>query len=131
MILEGLCEHWGTLNPLLNLDLNDIAASYAEETFLVAILGNEIVGTGALISRGNHIGEIVRMSVKAAYRRQGIGRKLLDTLVNHAEECGFEKVILETTSTWENAVKFYLRYGFKATYKKGGNTYFELGLTSD
>ncbi len=36
LILDGLEEHWGTLDPLLNSDLEDIEASYAHGSVLVA-----------------------------------------------------------------------------------------------
>ncbi len=49
LILAGLAEHWGVLDPSLNPDLDDIAASYRQATFLVARCGDRIVGTGALL----------------------------------------------------------------------------------
>jgi hypothetical protein len=51
LILAGLKEHWGTLDPTLNPDLNDIAQTYANATFLVAWEGDRIIGTGALVPR--------------------------------------------------------------------------------
>ena len=35
LILAGLAEHWGKVDPALNPDLNNISASYANATFLV------------------------------------------------------------------------------------------------
>ena len=50
LILEGLAEHWGTLDPTLNPDLNDIAQSYTEGNFIVALLDGHIIGTGRVAS---------------------------------------------------------------------------------
>lgn len=86
LILAGLTEHWGQLDPTKNPDLNDIGATYAHATFLVAWLHGTIVGTGALLPRSAHIAEIVRMSVAASMRRNGIGRRLL----RHSQ-CGRRK----------------------------------------
>src|SRR5215471_6453753 len=36
LILAGLTEHWGALDPTKNLDLHDIGVTYAQATFLVA-----------------------------------------------------------------------------------------------
>ncbi len=85
LILAGLTDHWGQLDPTKNSDLNDIGATYAHATFLVAWLHGTIVGTGALMPRSAHSAEIVRMSVAAQMRRHGIGRRLLQHLVAHAK----------------------------------------------
>ena len=126
LILDGMREHWGAIDPAKNTDLDNIAYNYGEEIFLVALSNDEIVGTGALVKRGNHTAEIVRMSVKAAHRRQGIGNKLLDALVDRAKVAGMQRIILETTSTWDEAIEFYRHYGFQITHRKDGNIFFEL-----
>ena len=72
MILAGLVEHWGFLDATKNPDLEDIAASYAGATFLVARLGDDIVGTGALVPHQDGTAEIVRMSVAQELRRRGL-----------------------------------------------------------
>jgi GNAT superfamily N-acetyltransferase len=96
LILSGLTEHWGQLDPTQNPDLNDIGATYAQATFLVAWWHGTIVGTGALLPRSAQIAEIVRMSVAASMRRHGIGRRLLQHLMAHAKAQGYRRMILET-----------------------------------
>ncbi len=129
LILAGLVEHWGTLDPTLNPDLNDIARSYANSTFLVVILNEEIVATGALIleeTEGISTGRIVRMSTNKRHRRQGVGYKLLDALCKAAKDTGYELIVCETTSTWQNVITFYLNYGFEIIGEWGGDTHFQL-----
>jgi GNAT superfamily N-acetyltransferase len=133
LILAGLAEHWGTLDPSKNPDLDDIAASYAAAsnsgaTFLVARYQDRIIGTGALVPRQNGIVEVVRMSVAANGRRQGIGRMILQALVDRARQDGFQRIILETTETWQEVIAFYLHFGFRITHYKDGDVYFELTL---
>jgi putative acetyltransferase len=128
LILAGLAEHWGTLDLTLNPDLDNIASTYANATFLVAWYQGEIVGSGALVPRSNQIAEIVRMSVAAKMRRQHIGRQILEQLVQHARDTGCSKVILETTATWHEVIEFYLRFGFHVTHSQDGDVYFELDL---
>lgn len=41
LILAGLVEHWGKLDPTKNPDLNDIANSYAQSVFFVAWEGKK------------------------------------------------------------------------------------------
>lgn len=128
LILAGLVEHWGFLDPTKNPDLEDIAASYANAYFLVARLEGKIVGTGALVPRGEGCAEVVRMSVSAAHRRLGLGRTILQALVDHARAAGLQRLVLETTETWEGVVQFYLDFGFHITHHQDGDVYFALEL---
>ena len=134
LILAGLAEHWGEIDPTLNLDLNDIGASYNDATFLVAWLDGRIIGSGALIPKSDQVAEIVRMSVAPELRRRGIGEKILARLCQEAKELGFQRIILETTSTWSDVIEFYKRFGFRVTHHQegpfGGEVHFALDLTS-
>ena len=128
LILSGLEEHWGFLDESKNPDLDNIALSYADATFLAAWLNDEIIGTGAFIPRSKSQVEIVRMSVKKDLRRQGIGQQILAELCKRASQDGYEEVILETTATWQDVIDFYLQYGFEITHYEGGDVYFKLKL---
>ena len=96
LILAGLAEHWGEIDPGLNPDLDDIAASYEDATFLVAWLDGRIVGSGALVPRSDDAAEIVRMSVASELRGRGIGKSMLNRLCREAAEAGFRRLVLET-----------------------------------
>jgi putative acetyltransferase len=128
LILAGLAEHWGTLDLTLNPDLNDIGSTYANAVFLVVWHQGEIVGCGALVPRSNGTAEIVRMSVVAKMRRRHVGRQILEALVQHARDSGYQKVVLETTETWKEVIEFYLRFGFRITHYQDGDAYFALDL---
>lgn len=128
LILEGLRERWGTIDPLKNPDLDDIAVSYAGGWFRVAAIGGRIVGTGALVPRAEGVSEIRRMSVRRDLRRRGIGGAILRRLIEDARSAGCRTVILETTSTWTDATDFYRKHGFRVTHHQGGDTYFLLEL---
>ena len=128
LVLDGLAEHWGQLDPLKNHDLNDISTTYAQDYFLVAWDGNTIIGTGALIRRSTDTAEIVRMSVAKNARRNGIGRTILEQLIFQAKKDGIPRVILETTETWQDAIAFYLNAGFQITHYRDGDMYFEMIL---
>lgn len=132
LILAGLADHWGTLDHSLNPDLNDITRSYAGETFLVAVQAGEIVGCGALVKEEGleGYGRIVRMSVNKAKRRQGIGQRILRELEETAVRRQFHKIVLETTSTWQEVVAFYLANGYHIVDHREGDTHFEKNLDS-
>ncbi len=144
LILAGLEERWGTLDAKRNRDLDDIAATYAAATILVAVsdstLSDEVVGTGTLVRRSPQTAEIVRMSVDVRLRHRGIGRRILAALVAAARGQGYRCVVLETTATWCDAIAFYqqpLTYvhagetytaAFQITHQAQGNVYFALAL---
>lgn len=107
LVLAGLAEHWGKLDPDKNPDLEDIALTYAEGVFLVAWQDDKIIGTGALVPRSAEIAEIVRMSVAANLRRNGVGRKILQRLCERAKSDGYKRLVLETTDTWHEVIEFY------------------------
>ncbi len=124
LVLVGLQEHWGTLDPSLNPDLNDIAASFAGGLFLTAWLGDRLVGTGGYLPTGADTIQISRMSVDRSLRRQGIGRQILAGLLQHARSAGYRRAILETTATWQEVIAFYQRNGFTITHYQDGDVYF-------
>jgi len=135
LILAGLTEHWGSCDPTLNPDLNDIAAHYASATFLVAWCGEQIVGTGALVPKTDTVAEIVRMSVASDRRRQGIATTILEHLCQEAANQGYQRLILETTATWHGVIAFYRNFGFNITHEQEGkfgrDVYFSLDLSSE
>lgn len=133
LILAGLEQHWGSIDESLNPDLDDMLTSYQNGRTLVARdTAGDIVGTGTLILRSDHVAEIVRMSVDSSVRRRGVGRQIVDELVATARANRCERVILETTSTWTEVIEFYQSCGFTITHVEvgefGSDTWFELLL---
>ena len=130
LVLAGLVDHWGELKPDLNPDLNDIAATYSDGVFLVAKQNEQVVGCGALVPHDAHTAEIKRMSVAASLRRQGLGSRILTALCERAKTRGYQRIILETTETWDEVIAFYLAFGFQVTHHKDGDVYFVYNLPS-
>jgi ribosomal protein S18 acetylase RimI-like enzyme len=123
LILSGLAEHWGWLDPQKNPDLDDLASYYAEGLFLVAVDQGEIIGTGGLLAGSNGQAQIVRVTVSECCRRSGLGSLIVDVLCENARERGFKEVVLETTETWEDAISFYEHNGFRITHYLNGDVY--------
>ncbi len=72
------------------------------------------------------------MSVSRSARRLGVGRLIVEELVATAHRWGADRVILETTSAWVDAIEFYRRCGFVVTGcgtdEFGAQTFFEYRL---
>ena len=128
LILAGLAEHWGMLDPGKNHDLDDISSTYANAVFLVAWHRKRIIGTGALIPKSNNTAEIVRMSVAIDMRRKGVGGQILQRLYEHASSSGFQRLALETTETWDEVIEFYKQFGFQISHQLNGDIYFTLDI---
>ncbi len=130
LILAGLVEHWGQLDTTLNPDLDNIASSYLGETFLVAIQNGMVIGCGALIEEAGQkgYGRIVRMSVNKPNRQQGVGQLILQHLETAAQQRQLKKIVLETTQTWNKAIRFYTANGYQIIGQRHGDLHFEKTL---
>ena len=130
LVLAGLQDHWGTLDPTLNPDLNDISGWYGplDGYTIVAQIGNEIVGTGTMYRVDELTAVLVRMSVSKAHRGQGLGKSLVRSLADEARSRGYARLICETTDTWQDAINLYLATGFRIVDQRDGDFHFELKL---
>jgi len=115
LILEGLEEHFGFINPHLNKDLDDIQASYIDtgHHFITVDLEKSIVGTGALVKESPDTGRIVRVSVAPNKRCLGIGSAIVNYLIKLGRRSAFNKIVVETNHDWQDAIALYKRCGFQ------------------
>jgi GNAT superfamily N-acetyltransferase len=130
LVLAGLLDHWGTLDPALNPDLNDIAAWYRplDGYTVVAEVDNQIAGTGTLHRGDDESGVLARMSVSSDHRGKGIGKALVRALADVARDKGYRRLVCETTDTWQDAINLYLAMGFTIVDRRDGDVFFELPL---
>lgn len=71
-----------------------------------------IVATIAVKKQSDAVAELKRVSVKAAFRRFGIGRMLLSHVFAWAKSREYEKIVLSCTATQLQAIAFYESLGF-------------------
>jgi GNAT superfamily N-acetyltransferase len=81
--------------------------------FLVATLGGEPVGCGALKVRAGAPAEVKRMWVGAAARGHGIGRRLLGELEARARTSGSRTLRLDTNGALTEAIALYRSAGYR------------------
>ena len=65
-------------------------------------------------------GELLRIAVMPAYRRQGIGEQLLKSVLAHLHDRGVEKVFLEVRASNVAAQALYGKMGFQVIGKRKG-----------
>jgi GNAT superfamily N-acetyltransferase len=115
MISEWSKEQWSSwqverVNTILQ------ALEDKNHLILVSTSAKEIIGVLHLIfysdvvtgSLNSHLNFLL---VKKEYRKRGIGRSLLDEAVRQARKRGVNEMHVDTM--FEDAARFYRRYGFK------------------
>jgi enamine deaminase RidA (YjgF/YER057c/UK114 family)/GNAT superfamily N-acetyltransferase len=91
-------------------------------TFLVALDGDTLIGTGAIRPIDDQTAELKRMWLLEAYQGQGIGFRLYSLLVQFARGAGYRRIWLSTDAIAQSrAVRFYERLGFQAIEPYGDN----------
>ncbi len=135
LVLDGLGDHWGTIDETLNPDLDDIAGWYGPLDGYTVVARAEsdgrLVGGGTLYRDDARTARLVRMTVDKTVRGQGLGRRLVSHLVAHARRRGYAAVVCETTDTWQDAIGLYLRCGFAVVDRRDGDIHFRRELDLD
>ena len=95
-------------------DMDDVQAHYfnARGTFLVALNGKRVIGSGALRRLEDDTAELKRMWLLEAYYGQGIGYRLLMRLFDFAREQKYRRIHLQTSPEQIRALDFYRKVGF-------------------
>jgi GNAT superfamily N-acetyltransferase/DNA-binding MarR family transcriptional regulator len=103
--------------------------------FLIARVGGEPAGCGALKTHLPGVGEIMRMWVDRTHRGLGIGARILDALEEQAVALGHRRVRLYTNRSLGEAKAMYRTRGYEeiARYNDDpyANHWFEKRLRSD
>jgi ribosomal-protein-alanine N-acetyltransferase len=98
------------------------------EGFLVARIDRETVGY-AIGEKNKDSGLIISIAVKKEWRRRGIGRKLIEKLLENFKKEGAKIVFLHVREENKEAINFYRALGFKIIelvenyYSNGENAY--------
>ena len=102
--------------PSINTDLLDIKTNYIDkgDMFWIAIgENNRVIGCVGYETIKPLEARIHRLYVKPELKRQGVGSALLETLVKHVKEKGYNKLSIHTGDEryWESKL-FYKAKGF-------------------
>ena len=97
-------------------DLRDIAGFYRHQAgdFWLALAGERVVGSIALLDIGDRLGALRKMFVAADCRGAGAGvaGRLLGALLSHARAHRLRAIYLGTTDKFLAAHRFYEKHGF-------------------
>ena len=130
------CEHpvdvqrnltWANMKRYLLKRYND-----GQEKFYGYKLNNELLGYVTLIPffPGHKHCEVYWLAVKKKVQKQGVGKKLMTYIENHAKEQGFRKVCLYTGQEMIDAQNFYKKIGYYKVNEFPGYYGFEGNTTA-
>lgn len=100
------------------LELDEFDSSAAH---ILAYQDAHCIGTGRLVNLSAKQAQIGRMAVLAKFRGKGIGKQILQKLVDLAASQGVREIILHSQVS---AIPFYEKLGFQAQ----GEVYDEAGI---
>lgn len=79
----------------------------------LAMAGDEVVGTAALMKEEEGVYEFAKMAVTPAWQGKGISRLLIDACMRTAREWKARKLTLFSNSQLTTAISLYEKYGFR------------------
>jgi putative acetyltransferase len=117
-------------------ELDELNVQYNIPTgglILIQDINSNYVGCGGIRKHEDSVAEIKRMYIKNECRGKGLGKKLLDSLIDIAKDLNYSKIRLDTLVSLEVATHIYREKGFIqiAPYRHNPSPealYFELDL---
>lgn len=101
-------------------DLLDIPSYYQNNggEFWIAVDGDTVIGTLALMNKGNGNAVLKKGFVRADRRKHGILTQLYDVLMDFSRAKGFTTFVFDTPSVATDCHRFFEKRGFKRISKQ-------------
>jgi putative acetyltransferase len=103
------------------------------KVILIARVDGSVAGCVALREVDPRSCEMKRLYVRPQYRRHGLGRRLIEALIEDARPRGYSRMLLDTLPSMTSAIALYVSMGFTdvAPYRVNpieGSRYFALSI---
>lgn len=82
-------------------------------SIIFAMLGDEVVGTCALMPDSPGVFELTKMAVTNGHQGLGIGRKLMEAMIEEYHRLGGRELFLESQKRLQPALRLYESVGFE------------------
>ena len=91
------------------------------EHFWCLFDGEDMIGTAALKKLDSGRCELKALYLLEKYHKKGLGRRLLNTAIQKAQQDGYEEMYLDTLSSSKKAIRLYEKTGFVKTERYNDN----------
>lgn len=98
---------------------NDIENEF--DCFWCLLSDGKVAGTVAVRRQDDTTAELKAMYLSRELRGKGCGYKLLDLAVTYSKEKGYKRIVLDSMSKYEAALRLYEKYGFKCISRYNDN----------
>ena len=116
----------------------DFAGKEKSEREEMYIAESDGVSVGCIMLCGTDdpdIGQLRLFAVEKDHRRRGVGKALIDALMEKAKSAGYKGLILWTADPLKEAIRIYESFGFKKTetvpndtWRTDGGTVYEIKM---
>jgi amino-acid N-acetyltransferase len=109
--MHNLVEYYANNNEMLHRSLSSIYENI--QKFVVIENKDEMIACGALHVSWEDLAEIRSLAVCEKYKKQGFGKKMVETLQNNAKVLGISRVFSLSFKP-----KFFIKLGYKVISKE-------------
>lgn len=113
-------EYWGSFGLSTDFqgfagEMEGLPGAYGAQggALLLATCDERPAGTIALRRLDALSGEIKRLYLKPEFRGRGLGRRLLETVIERGRSLGYEALFADTLPVMTDALTLYQRMGFE------------------
>ena len=96
-------------------DISQLTGPATETRLFIAQYNDDIVGCVFLEGRNEQDAEVKRLYVRQEARGEGLGRALMEAVINAAREEGYSDLLLFTAPSTDAAQALYMDLGFAHT----------------
>lgn len=132
-IVVAILQEFGCVGPgyaSSDPEIHNLYESYSADSsqyMVIADENNTIVGGGGYsrlkgTTESDAICELQKLYFKPELRGQGLGKQLLESLIDHAHQAGYKRMYLETVPQMKSAISLYQKSGFQYLEGPRGNT---------
>ena len=106
---SSILEEHGFRTGRWDSDLDSIGETYLTGGcfWIAESADDQIIGTAAIRRISSSEAELKRLRVRKDQRRRGIGTRLLDLCISFCRKEGYERLVLDTASAFEDAISLY------------------------
>lgn len=113
ILIAELDEYLCSLYPNESNHLAPVSELFTDATvFLVATMGDQLIGCGSVIVASEGYAEVKRLYVRNAFRQLKVAKAIMFEIERHMLAVGVSRLCLETGVKQEAAVNLYKRLGY-------------------